>query len=294
MSPAQLEIELRQADFELDAMKPDNEINSTCIARPTTKPLSAERYTLLRGDKENATLCSFENALRATGLDFDVCTLDMTPHPRQTIISIIDLDLEGPFFAHMDSMRFLAFQGFLSRVKEGTSILWVTGAAQVKCKDPRYAMALGMARTIRAEANIDMATLELEHFDQQAWSATCKVLEYFQRRLREPDSDPVLEYVHSDGYIQSGKFHWINVTNELKEPTHLSKPQRLNIGQRGALQTLRWEQYTFPTLPDDHVEVEVMAVGMNFKVFDKSRRNTAQKVADMVSLTGRTHRNWHC
>ena len=196
----------------------------------------------------------------------------------------MDLDLEGPFFAHMDSMRFLAFQAFLSRVKEGSGMLWVTGAAQVKCKDPRYAMALGMARTTRAEANIDMATLELEHFDQQAWSATCKVLEYFERRLREPDSDPVLEYVYSNGYIQSGKFHWIKIANELKEPIHLSKPRRLGVGQRGALQTLHWEQYTFPKLPDDHVEVEVMAVGMNFKVCGKRRLTTAQKVADRASL----------
>ena len=201
------------------------------------------------------------------GMELDVCTLDMTPPARQTIISILDLDRQEPLFSQLDATSFVAFQDFLRRIDK-SGILWVTGAAQMKCKDPRYGMVLGIARTIRIEANIDMATLELEHFNSQAWSATWKVLEDFEGRLHESDIDTVLEYVYSDGYIQTGKFHWLKVADELKEPVHMSKPRSLDIGQRGALQTLHWKQFTPSELLDDQIEVEVRAVGMNFKVCD--------------------------
>jgi len=256
-------------------MKFDNEINVNYIARPIIKPLASTRFTLLRGSNESIVSRDFESALRTMGMELDICTLDMIPPARQTIISIIDLDLQSSFFSQVDSMGFVAFQDFLKRINK-SGILWVTGAAQVKCKDPRYAMVLGMARTIRIEANIDMATLELEHFNQQGWSATQKVLEDFDRRLHEPDVDPVLEYVHSDGYIQTGKFHWIKIVDELKHPVHVSKPKRLDIRQRGALQTLHWKQFTPSELLDDQIEVEVKAVGMNFKVRDECRRRTAK------------------
>lgn len=256
-------------------MKSDNEINVNYIARPNTRPVPKKRFTLLRGNHESVITRDFESTLRAMGMELDICTLDITPPARQTIISILDLDLQEPFFSHFDSTSFIAFQDFLRRINN-SDILWVTGAAQMKCKDPRYGMVLGMARTIHIEANINVATLELQHFDQEAWSTTRKVLEHFETRLQESDIDPVLEYVYSDGYIQTGKFHWLKVADELKEPVRMSRPRSLDIGQRGALQTLHWKQYTPSELLDDQIEVEVRAVGMNFKVCDECPRRTAK------------------
>jgi hypothetical protein len=275
ISPASWEVELRQAGFELEAMKWDNEINASYIARPAAKSLSTKRVTILRGNNKNVATHELVSALRGTGWELDFCTLDMTPPAQQKILSV--LDLEAPFFSDVDSMRFLAFRDFLKRIDQ-SSLLWVTRAAQIKCKDPGYAMVLGTTRSIRIESKIDIATLELENFDQQAWSATCTVLENFERRLDDPNTEPVVEYIHSDGYIKTSKFHWIKIADELKEPIQESQPQRLEIGQLGALQTLHWKQYTFPELQDDHVEVDVKAVGMNFRVCDELRCKAAENL----------------
>jgi len=247
-------------------MKYDNVMTYNYIARPTTKSVSSGRVTILRPPNETALTRDFEDTLRGLGLQLDICTLEMNPPARQTVISI--LDLEAPFFANLDEITFDAFRKFMDNI-DNSGMLWITGAVQLQCQDPRYGMALGMARNLRVETGIDIATLELEHFDQQAWCSALKVLHNFEQRLNDFETDPVLEYVFANGYIQTGKFHWIDVGDQLKQPRHGSRPQKLDIGQRGALQTLYWKQYESPIPVEDQVEVDVRAVGMNFKVCDQ-------------------------
>lgn len=62
-------------------------------------------------------------------------------------------------------------------------------------------------------------------------------------------------------------FHWFSVSDELSRIDPVNKlPKSLEIGKTGFLDALRWVQQPTRDLVDDQIEIEVHAVGMNFKV----------------------------
>jgi hypothetical protein len=190
--------------------------------------------------------------------------MDQRPPTHQIVISLVDLN--GPFLHDATEQQFLAFREFLNHIQD-SGILWVTGAAQINCRDPRYGMVLGIARTLRSELQIDFATLELDTFDVKSWGVVADVLHEFEHRVHENEMNPVLEYAYSNGSVQISKFHWISVRDQLLEKENKSWPKQLDASRPGALQTLHWKQVQpLPALAGDWVEVEPRAVGLNFKV----------------------------
>ena len=234
---------------------------------PAPNP-STKRLTILCKRESEKHVQELSKLLRERSYELDYCTLEQMPKPGQDIISL--LDIEAPFLHSATAKEFEAFRDFVTRL-EGSGILWVTGAAQIRCHDPKYSLILGMARTIRNEMLMDFGTLELEKFDSDGWKATANVLHEFGHRVRDPDHDPVLEYAYSDGKVQIGKYHWISVSKELLDFKHDSHPRKLEIGRPGILHTLAWKQEEPVDLKSDWVEVETRAVGLNFKVATRLR-----------------------
>lgn len=256
--------ELKSAGFEgIDAVVHDGHLLNNIIARPAREQKS-KRITILLRDQLSQSSEKIIQQLRERRYELDFCTLDQIPRIGQDIISI--LDVEAPFLYFASEKDFSAFKIFMSRIQDA-GILWVTGAAQIGCQNPDYSLILGMARTLRAEYLIDFATLELESFDDAvAWRATANVLHEFQHRARDSDNDPTLEYALSDGRVQISRYHWVSVSNELMSAKNNSYPKRLKISKPGIMNTLAWKQDEPIELKGDFVEIETLAVGLNFKV----------------------------
>ena len=268
IAPQRWAQELKSSGFEgIDAVAYDGQLNNNIIAMPAPDPRT-KRLTVLCKRESEKHVQELSGLLRERSYELDYCTLEQTPKPGQDIISL--LDIEAPFLYSATAKEFEAFKDFVTRI-EGSGILWVTGAAQIHCHDPKYSLILGMARTIRTELLMDFGTLELEKFDLDGWKATANVLHEFGYRVRDPDHDPVLEYAYSDGKVQVGKYHWISVSKELLDFKHDSHPRKLEIGRPGILHTLAWKQEEPADLKSDWVEVETRAVGLNFKVDTRSR-----------------------
>ncbi|KAF5665007.1 polyketide synthase [Fusarium heterosporum] len=145
---------------------------------------------------------------------------------------------------------------------------WVTGACQIDCKNPDYALVNGMARSIRQETGIDLVTFELELFGESAWGTLSVLLETFLSRVidGEMDTDIESEYAFHAGTIQVGRMHWINVNSELQDKGPGVRMQSLVIDKPGIIQTLHWKQKTSPVLKGENwVQVDTRAVGLNFK-----------------------------
>lgn len=262
VNPGRWDKDLKRAGFGgVDSVSYDGHLLNNIIARPARKE-KPRRLTILckeRGPHMDMIVQSFID----NSYEIDLCSLDQIPKAGQDILSI--LDTNSPFLFSATEQDFAAFKGFISRVQD-SGILWVTGASQINCRDPNYSLILGMSRTIRNETGKDFATIELSSFeDSKAWEATVNVFREFQHRVREPDNDPVLEYAYSGDRIQVGRFHWTNVSEQLKAAKDPSRPRRLDIGRPGILQTLNWKQEEPTELTGDWVEVETRAVGLNFK-----------------------------
>ena len=126
--------------------------------------------------------------------------------PGQHILSILDLDQS--FFHELEKAQFENFIRLVTKVPGDSGILWVTGAAQVTCTDPRYAMVHGVMRGLRAEINPCFATLELESFGDKNIRIVPHVLQEFKKRILEPDVHPNVEWAHRRQDIdQSTPFH---------------------------------------------------------------------------------------
>lgn len=255
--------ELKDAGFQgIDAISYDGYLNNNMIATPARARKESKRITVLCQERTNIVV-EVESELRTLSYEIDYCTTDQTPIPHQDIISL--LDVSTPFLHSIDRTRFYAFRDFVTRVKD-SGILWVTGATQIACQDPRYALVHGLARTIRNELSIDFATLELETFDRNGWGVIGKVLCEFQDRIQEPEMKCTLEWAYSGGKVQISRYHWISVTEELLEPERQHCPTRLGIDKPGLTNTLHWKQSEPVPLEGDEIEVEVRAIGLNYRV----------------------------
>ena len=255
--------DLTDAGFDgIDSIAYDGHLLNNITARPQQEKKEKKITVLCRKEFGPITDRILRHLLDSC-YDLDVCTIHQTPRTGQDILSL--LDIESPFLFSATESDFAALKGFVSHVRD-SGMLWLTGAAQIDCRDPNYSLTLGMARTIRNELGLDFATLELETFEgSAACEAITKVFNKFRHRIRDSDNDPIVEYAWSDGRVHIGRFHWIKMSEELKAPIQASQSRKLEIGRPGILQTLAWKQEEFTELKGDWVNVETRAVGLNFK-----------------------------
>jgi hypothetical protein len=260
--------ELRKAGFAgAEVTVLDNEepyqMNSQIFASvpiSNTSSTKADRVTLLRGATQDSLVQEVKPFLCGCGYEVDVRSLGEELSSSQVVVSL--LDLEKPFLHGVSSSDFDALLKF-STTLGPAGVLWLTKPSQVLCEDPRYAMILGFARTVRAEYGVDFATLEL---DVNSWEHVVKVLRKFQERQKDSEVEPEYEYALTQGTIQISRGSWFPITKELSAPTKEGAAKRLAIRRPGFLKTLGWEQYDEKALNQGELELDMKAAGMNFKV----------------------------
>ena len=240
------------------------QFNAHIVARPSLSEDVPNKVSFLVGDRKSPKVLGIEKAFVAKGYKVEYCTLEQGPTARTDVLAL--LDLEKPFLHDANEQDFKKFVKFVHGLSS-SKLLWVTGASQVNVKDPRYAVILGMARAIRTELGAFFGTLELEDFQSDAWPSVADVFAKFQRPSGpdQSDLDADVEYARSNGLINTPRFHWITMGQELSKPKDTAM-KGLWVGKPGLIQTLEWRPFDFPDLSPDHVEVDVRAAGLNFKV----------------------------
>ncbi|KAI9759233.1 MAG: Type I Iterative PKS, partial [Geoglossum simile] len=255
--------ELKNAGFEgVDVVVYDGHLNNDIIAIPAYNNQRPKRLTILCRGVGASNVGEVSSRLRKKGYELDFCTMDQIPVPGQDIVSL--LDLEQPLLHSASAAQFDAFRDFITRTRD-SGILWVTGASQIACRDPRYSLILGMARTIRLEYRIDFATLELEAFDTDGWGAVADIFHEFESRIHDSNIDPDLEYAYSAGKVQISRYHWLSMLEALSGVGHQLYPRKLDMHEPGSVRSLYWKQIQPVPLVGDEVEIEMRAVGLNFK-----------------------------
>jgi hypothetical protein len=171
------------------------------------------------------------------------------------------LDLESPFLHNMTQTQWGELKKSLLSAQD-EKWLWITAASQVECKDPRYALTLGVARSIRRELMIDLVTLELDRFETKGWDAMTTLFDSLENRTSGGETEPDSEYAFFNGLIQICRFRPVKVVDELREK-HESAPKHLKHSKAW---TFCWEEAEAATLSGDSIQVETKAVGLNTKV----------------------------
>ncbi|KAK8059864.1 hypothetical protein PG996_009794 [Apiospora saccharicola] len=157
--------------------------------------------------------------------------------------------------------------------------LWITGGAAMDTNEPLKSLMVGLSRAIRNEnAGVLLATLDLEPASsidvEQASDAVLRVALEHSRGLT-PDG----EFAARGRCVYVPRVERVpNVDSSLRkyeakgdpEPTSFTgcgRPLKLTIKTPGLLDTFRWieDELYYEPMPEDWIEVQVKAVGLNFK-----------------------------
>ncbi|KAI2780394.1 hypothetical protein F4815DRAFT_493302 [Daldinia loculata] len=246
----------------------------TIVSRPQTKSVPpVKRVTLLCDDKESDVARTLKTSLKSSGWEVTPRRLGSKPLPDEDIVSC--LNLESDWFVNLTPETFAKFQAY-AKALEHRKILWLTPPVQIRCKDPRPATFLGMARTLRAERVPGLCTLEIEPSEPRFADI---VLDVFNKVRTQEDVGtlaPDREFVVENSQICIPRYRPFSLLNKLKEKQESRGREEgsqaipirtaLAISKIGSMETLHWIDEPLPLeLPADYVEIETRAVGLNFR-----------------------------
>lgn len=220
---------------------------------------------------------AFPPSLRAT-LEASGWTITQQSYPfskptEGAIMLVID-ELWNPVLTQANPKQWETIKALVS---SGNPLLWVTkGAQQYPVTNPDNAMIQGLFRVARQEdITAKLVTLDVQSSTSPAtrW-AIDKVLD-----LLKHDSSAETEYMERNGMLHVQRIMPDAAVNDFRhaeeeglEPVvkefHGAEAQvQLRAESLGALQSLMWCETGVDETPPDAgvVEVEVMAVGVNFK-----------------------------
>jgi acyl transferase domain-containing protein/SAM-dependent methyltransferase len=266
ISLRQWQKELVAAEFEdANAVVPDSaepfQLSAVIIAKASNEHDLIRNVTLLCRSITMASSPILQE-LENRGYKVTRCTLHDVPPPGQDVIALLDED--SPFFEDIDAATFEAFKSFLLNLGD-SGLFWVTRLSQICCQDPRFAQAIGTARTIRSELLIDFATCEVDDINTST-TQLIRVFAKFQRRSTDESLKPDFEYCIYDGIVNVGRFYPFTLSEDLLI-SRSSDRAMLDVSVPGRPTTLHWvRKPPHPPLQPDEVEVEIYSVGLNFRV----------------------------
>lgn len=263
ISQQRWEEELVAAGFEVSSgLGMDSSESTLIVAKPRQQRHARRKVTIVCQDNdfmENALVQNFQ----ARGYDISCCTLGQVPPAGDDIIAA--LELEAPFLDGIDEGRFENFKAFISNV-DGSGILWITKPSQVCGEDPRYGLVVGLARTIRSELAIDLATCEIDNFDSsEGINAIANVFQQFQLRENDGTLGPDFEYSICGGVTRVNRIFPFALTKGRELSKSLCE-SFLTLGRPGFLGSLHWSEQDAVAPQGDEVEIEVYSTGLNFRV----------------------------
>ncbi|KAL2864803.1 type I polyketide synthase [Aspergillus lucknowensis] len=205
---------------------------------------------------------------RDAGHDTRWATWKTVPEDDQCIIVLVDVD--GPFLYESDEYEYRMCQEFLTRWEQNVTF-WVTRAGgeaddPMAVVDPRYALTLGLARCIRAEAEHIFITVEIDKFDARASECLARIYDkVWNDLIHRPDLEPEYEFAILNGEGQISRSHWVPLSAGADHTTDEETPRKLGIGAYGLIDTLEWVTATDEPLGPNDVQIDVRYVGLNFR-----------------------------
>ncbi|KAI0534837.1 hypothetical protein GGR58DRAFT_519918 [Xylaria digitata] len=218
---------------------------------------------------------SLQAKLEAFGWSITYQTYPFSKPTPKTIVLVLD-ELYGPVLKHAGEKQWEAVKELIT---SGNPILWVTKGAQHRVTDPDNALVHGLFRVARHEdPSLQLTTLDVQYSTGQA---TSRAIDQVLRVLgREDDNGwAETEYMELEGVLHVQRLIPDAAVNDFKraeieglKPVAKSfydneAQVQLRVERLGTLQSLMWCETHCSEAPIEagEIEVEVMAVGVNFK-----------------------------
>lgn len=254
---------------------------SSAVAAPPDQPGSLNFIIVADSDSKFQQEVSLElqKRMQVRGHQCpDILSLDkvlMKENYADTCLIFLE-ELERPFLASLDRTSFAVVQRILTKSK---GVLWASKGGSAY-SSPEYGMIDGLGRVARAENDklvLITAALDAENTSiSRQVENICRIIQSTNFNSAESSHEPA--FLEVDGMLQVGR---------LVEARYLSKkvyegslpfqsvvqtfaeapPLEMNIGKLGLLDTIYFGEDNASAIPlaADEVEIQVRAVGLNFK-----------------------------
>ncbi|RAH63166.1 fatty acid synthase S-acetyltransferase [Aspergillus piperis CBS 112811] len=261
--------ELRKAGFTgVDSAIFDDDqpyhVNAYMISSPAADKCNviSTPVTLLYRSKINVAASNIERTLIKKGYSVSWQKLGKDLPAEQIVVSL--LDLEGPFFHEIAREDWNAFVAYITSTEFG-SMIWITKNCQIHCDDPRYSLVLGVARNVRFELSVDFVTVEVDEFSsQEATESLEKIIANFRAQKRRDKADIDPEYAIVNGITHVPRYFPCSPSEHVDDPEE-GTGRKLCIDKKGSLDSLSWVQTRPRDLDDYEIEIQLEAIGLNFK-----------------------------
>ncbi|TAQ90890.1 hypothetical protein B7494_g783 [Chlorociboria aeruginascens] len=260
-------------------------IISTAVDTDITKTVSAglsTTHVMIVIDTTSALQVAMSSQIRAMLQVQESFECEMVPIAdirAQTDLSTVYIflpELESPLLSRLDETTFEILRDILSTAQ---AAMWVTSGGEYSREMPDYGMIDGLARVVRSEnEKLKFATLALNNHVSSMEIQANHIVKVFLKTISSSLDDYEPEYQEVGGVLQISRAIEAKALDQeilTKTATTESKIRpfgsvealKLTIGFPGLLDTLTFvedEDWLQPLRPDE-IEVEVLAVGVNFK-----------------------------
>ncbi|KAL2008035.1 hypothetical protein VTN00DRAFT_8017 [Thermoascus crustaceus] len=225
-------------------------------------------------------ISALQNGLRSLNFASRVCALqNLSDKDLRGKFCISLVELVCPLLKDLDSIGFDALKRIL---RESRGLLWLTKGACGETDNPECSLIQGLARTLRSEyEELTLVTLDFDSRDElPAELAAERVLQVLKKNFLT-DGPREFEYSEKGNVLHikrcmeavelnskiAGQKHCTGKAPELEPFNHPDRPLKLEIETPGLLDTLIFKDNPDVQEPiyDDYVEIEVKAVGLNFR-----------------------------
>lgn len=224
----------------------------------------------------STTSAGIAQALQQAGHSVEEHTGDLSRVPHNCIALVLD-ELSKPLLTEINAEQWGLLQDLIT---SRSKVLWLTTGSQMNIKSPDRALVHGLFRTIRAEdPGLSLTTLDVE---SPSGTATNSSILALIERLSRPTAKSFVEseYVERQSVLYTSRVLPDESINQLKkaqsqgeQPILASLHEqrscvRLRSERIGTLEALHFGEIARDELPmqQNHVEVEIYAAGVNFKV----------------------------
>lgn len=218
---------------------------------------------------------TIKDQLVSLGWKVEEHTFPLTELKPQDLVLVLD-DLNEPLLANVREDQWEAIKELSSKENR---ILWVTVGSQLNVTNPDNALIHGLVRTMRAEdPMLSFTTLDVE---TSSSNETITAINSILTSLNGPIPQTMTEneYVERGGIIHVSRIRPDDPINQaekgdaegagfVEQNLHESDTLiRLQCERLGTLDSLKWVEVAETELPlkPGHLEVEIVAAGVNFK-----------------------------
>ncbi|KAK6068143.1 beta-ketoacyl synthase domain-containing protein [Seiridium cupressi] len=210
----------------------------------------------LSKDAPRSLAPSLQSSLESSGWTITHHT-DYSPKATRGAVVLVLDELSNAVLAHANESQWSAIKSVISC---GGPLLWVTKGAQGSVTEPNNALVHGLFRVARQEdSSVKLTTLDVQSSTNPATSSViAQVL-----GLLTSGANFETEYMERDGILHVQRIIPDTILNDFRR----AEVDGIEPVLKG-FTSLMWcetESGDAPVLNDGQIEVEVMAVGVNFK-----------------------------